>query len=99
MSDGAVEPYGDHFWIRYCNRLHVLKTQEPHWIYELSAPLSVFGNISGKKLSVYWTMNCANDMIEADPTFPAHVDEPPVWALLGLTLPAVFWCRRRSAKR
>ena len=72
---------------------------DKHWIYELSAPLSAFGDIAGKKLSVYWTMNCANDMVEADPTFPTRVDEPPVWALLGLTLPAVFWRRRRSAKR
>lgn len=72
---------------------------DKHWIYELSAPLSAFGDIAGKKLSVYWTMNCANDMIEADPEFPTRVDEPPVWALLGLTLPVAFWRRRRSAKR
>lgn len=74
-------------------------TADQHWVYELSAPLSIFGDIAGKKLSVYWTMNCANDMIEADPELPAHIDEPPVWALLGLTLPALTWRRRRSSKR
>jgi hypothetical protein len=67
-----------------------------HWVYELSAPLSAFNFNAGDKLSVYWTMNCANDMIEVDP--PVGVDEPPVWALLGLTLPTMFWRRRRSIR-
>lgn len=69
---------------------------DKHWFYEFSAPLSAFSFNPGSKVSVYWTMNCANDMIEVDP--PIGVDEPPVWALLGLTLPAVFWRRRRSIR-
>ncbi|MBK8753226.1 MAG: hypothetical protein IPL99_17035 [Candidatus Competibacteraceae bacterium] len=69
---------------------------DKHWVYEFSAPWSAFNFNPGSKVSVYWTMNCANDMIEVDP--PVGVDEPPVWALLGLTLPAMFWRRRRSVR-
>ena len=67
-----------------------------HWIYEVSVAKSVFNGFlkSDTELNVSWTMNCANDVITVRDDVP--VDEPPVWALLGLTLPAMFWRRRRS---
>jgi hypothetical protein len=69
------------------------------WIYEISVDRSILGTLAlNSKLNVSWAMNCANDLIEVDPPF-STVDEPPVWALLGLTLPAMFWRRRRSSKR
>jgi len=69
------------------------------WIYEISVNWSIFGALApNSKLNVSWAMNCANDLIEVDPPL-SIVDEPPVWALLGLALPAVFWRRRRSSKR
>lgn len=71
-----------------------------HWIYEVSVAKTVFGDLlkPGSELDISWTMNCANDVITVRDDIPT-IDEPPVWALLGLTLPAVFWRRRRSAKR
>ncbi len=72
----------------------------PHWIYEISVDKDLFGDAfkNNNGLNISWTMNCANDVITVEDDIPA-IDEPPVWALLGLTLPAVFWRRRRSAKR
>ena len=69
-----------------------------HWIYEVSVAKSVFGDLlkNNDELNVSWTMNCANDVITVEDDVP--VDEPPVWALLGLTLPAMFWRRRRSIR-
>ncbi|CDH44494.1 hypothetical protein [Candidatus Contendibacter odensensis] len=69
-----------------------------HWIYEVSVAKSVFGALlkNNDELNVSWTMNCANDVITVEDDVP--VDEPPVWALLGLTLPAMFWRRRRSVR-
>ncbi len=69
---------------------------DKHWVYELSVPWTAFNFASGSKLSVSWTMNCANDMIEVDPSLRVtRVDEPPLWALLSLTLPSLLR-RRRS---
>lgn len=69
-----------------------------HWFYEISVPTSVFGEILSQNsdLNVSWTMNCANDVITVEDDLPT-VDEPPVWALLGLTLPLVLARRRRRA--
>lgn len=72
----------------------------PHWIYEISVDKDLFGDAfkNNNGLNISWTMNCANDIITVEDDIPT-IDEPPIWALLGLTLPAVFWRRRRSAKR
>lgn len=72
-----------------------------HWVYEFSVAKSVFGDFLTKNtnLNVSWTMNCANDVILVKDDIPMSVDAPPSWALLGLTLPAVFWRRRRFSKR
>lgn len=69
-----------------------------HWIYEVSVAKSVFGDLlnNNNELNVSWAMNCANDVITVEDDVP--MDEPPVWALLGLTLPAMFWRRRRSIR-
>jgi len=71
-----------------------------HWIYEISVDKDLFGDAfkNNSGLNISWTMNCANDIITVEDDIPT-IDEPPVWALLGLTLPAVFWRRRRSEKR
>lgn len=74
---------------------------DKHWIYEVSAPRSIFNNFlkqGNEKLNVSWTMNCANDIIVVKDDPPVRVDEPPVLALLGLTLPVMFWRRRRSIR-
>jgi hypothetical protein len=42
-------------------------------------------------------MNCANDIILVTHDLPT-VDEPPVWALLCLTLPFVIYRRRRDSR-
>lgn len=72
-----------------------------HWIYEISVAKDLFGDAfkNNSGLNVSWTMNCANDIITVEDDLPVTVDEPPVWAMLGLTLPVAFWRRRRSAKR
>jgi len=72
----------------------------PHWVYEVSVSKTIFNDFlkPDTELNISWTMNCANDIITVEDDIPT-IDEPPVWALLGLTLPAVFWRRRRSAKR
>lgn len=71
-----------------------------HWIYEVSVAKTVFRDLlkPGSELDISWTMNCANDVITVRDDIPT-IDEPPVWALLGLTLPAVFWRRRCFSKR
>ncbi|MCP5159050.1 MAG: hypothetical protein H6974_07330 [Gammaproteobacteria bacterium] len=71
----------------------------PHWIYEISVAKSVFGDAfeQNTDLNISWTMNCANDTILVEDDIPT-IDEPPVWALLGLTLPAVFWRRRHLSR-
>ncbi len=71
-----------------------------HWVYEVSVPKTIFKDFlkPDNELNISWTMNCANDIITVEDDIPT-IDEPPVWALLGLTLPAMFWRRRRSAKR
>jgi hypothetical protein len=68
-----------------------------HWFYEISVPKSVFGNAltQNSVLDISWTMNCANDVILVSSNLPT-VDEPPVWALLSLTLPFVVYRRRRD---
>jgi len=59
----------------------------------------VFGDaINNTDLNISWTMNCTNDTISVKDDIPT-IDEPPVWALLGLTLPVVFWRWHRSWKR
>lgn len=70
-----------------------------HWIYEMSISRALFSGLDdpGSKLNVSWAMNCANDIIQSDPTTP--VPEPATLALLGLSLPAVAWQRRRQARR
>ncbi len=72
----------------------------PHWVYEVSVSKTIFNDFlkPSIELNISWTMNCANDIIMVEDDIPT-IDEPPVWALLGLTLPAAFWRRRRSAKR
>jgi len=76
-------------------------SQASRWIYEVSIEKSVFSNFFGqnKELNISWAMNCANDIILVEDDLPVSVNEPPTWALLGLTLPAVFWRRRRFSKR
>ncbi|MCB1765525.1 MAG: hypothetical protein KDJ22_05605, partial [Candidatus Competibacteraceae bacterium] len=73
---------------------------DSHWLYEVSVDKSVFGDAFTKytDLDISWTMNCANDVITVRDDI-LTIDEPPVWALLGSTLPVVFWRRRRSAIR
>ena len=73
---------------------------DTHWIYEVSVPIYIFKDFlkPDVELDVRWTMNCANDIIVVKDDPPVRVDEPPVWALLGLTLPAMFWRRRRSVR-
>ncbi|MCB1768507.1 MAG: hypothetical protein KDJ31_02220 [Candidatus Competibacteraceae bacterium] len=69
-----------------------------HWLYEVSVDKSIFGDAfkNNTDLDISWTMNCSNDVITVQDDIPT-IDEPPAWALLGLTLPAVYWRRRRSA--
>lgn len=71
---------------------------DQHWVYEVSVDKSIFGDAFTQytNLDISWTMNCANDIITVQDDIPT-IDEPPGWALLGLSLPAVFW-RRRFAK-
>jgi len=70
----------------------------PHWIYEISVAKSIFGEAFRKNnhLDISWSMNCANDIILVEDDLPVNLNEPPVWALLGLTLPILFRRRRRS---
>lgn len=72
---------------------------DKHWFYEISVSKSVFGNALAQNsfLDISWTMNCANDVILLEDDLPT-VDEPPVWVLLGLTLPFVVYRRRRDSR-
>ncbi len=68
-------------------------TNDQHYVIEAAIPLSSFAGYSGK-FDVHWTMNCANDWIQADPELT--VPEPGTLALLPLGLLSLMALRRRK---
>jgi len=65
-----------------------------HYFIEAAIPLSAFNGYSGK-FDVHWTMNCANDAIQADPDLT--IPEPGTLALLPLGLLSLAALRRRKS--
>lgn len=65
-----------------------------HYFIEAAIPLSAFAGYSGK-FDVHWTMNCANDAIQADPDLT--IPEPGTLALLPLGLVSLAALRRRKS--
>jgi hypothetical protein len=72
---------------------------DAHYVIEAAIPLSAFQGYGGK-FDVHWTMNCANDSIQADPKIEmqiSSVPEPGTLALLPLGLAGLVFLRRRQS--
>lgn len=74
-------------------------TTDQHYFYEVSVPLTAFGSswANGTNFTVHWTMNCANDAIQASATINgagSHLPEPGTLTLLPLGMIGIAALRR-----
>lgn len=76
-------------------------TSDLHYFYEVSVPLSAFGNSfnTASTFTVHWTMNCANDAIsvQGGTNSVFRVPEPGTLALLPLGMIGLLTFRRRKS--
>lgn len=74
-------------------------TSDNHYFYEVSVPLSAFGPswANGTPFIVHWTMNCANDAIQASASVSGvgnNLPEPGTLTLLPLGMIGIAALRR-----
>jgi len=75
-------------------------TGDQHYFYEVSVPLTAFGNnwANNNEFVVHWTMNCANDAIQASAAINGaggnNLPEPGTLTLLPLGLIGIAALRR-----
>jgi len=75
-------------------------TGDQHYFYEVSVPLTAFGNnwANNNEFTVHWTMNCANDAIQASAAINGaggnNLPEPGTLTLLPLGLIGIAALRR-----